>query len=150
MQLTSLSDYSLRVLIYCAVKDAPASLTEIAGAYDISRSHLVKAVGILEKSGFVMTKRGPKGGISLAHPAEDIVLGHVVRHTEASFTIVECFDPRANRCCIAGICSLEGVIAKAMNAFLETMDAYTLADVTKNKGALALQLGLRDILSEAS
>ncbi len=42
MRLTNYSDYALRSLIYLAVKSEPDVLTnisDIAGSYDISKSH---------------------------------------------------------------------------------------------------------------
>ena len=47
MRLTQWTDYTLRVLMYCAASDGraqPVTVTEIAAAHGISRSHLTKIV----------------------------------------------------------------------------------------------------------
>ena len=64
MRLTSFTDYSLRVLMYLAVKpEQLATIPEIAKAYAISENHLMKVVHQLAKSGFVTSVRGKGGGI---------------------------------------------------------------------------------------
>ena len=75
MQFTVFSDYSLRVLMHAALR-APKRVTidEVAGAFGISRNHLVKVVHGLSKSGHLATRRGIGGGFTLAVPAEQIML----------------------------------------------------------------------------
>jgi Rrf2 family nitric oxide-sensitive transcriptional repressor len=136
MKLTTFTDYAFRVLIYLDSTGEPASLNELAQAYGISRNHLVKAVNTLEKSGFVKTKRGVGGGISLARPAAEIRLADVALSTEPNFTIVECFDYENNTCRIAGACRLERILQDATRAFMAELQKYTLADVTGNRKVL--------------
>ena len=70
MQLTSYTDYSLRVLMYLGVKGKQlSSISEIAKQYNISRNHLVKVVHKLAQEGFVRSQRGRSGGITLGYPA---------------------------------------------------------------------------------
>ena len=47
MRLTQWTDYTLRVLMYCAAtqgREQPVTITEVAEGYGISRSHLMKIV----------------------------------------------------------------------------------------------------------
>ena len=129
MRLSLFSDYSLRVLMFAALKGEAFSLSEVAEAYDISRHHLVKVVNYLAKLGYLETRRGRGGGISLGMPPEEIRIGMVVRRTEDSPIIVECFDPQHNTCPINGSCRLKGALAQAVNAFYETLDRHTLRDL---------------------
>ena len=63
MQVTRYSDYSLRVLIYLAVRpDQLATIEEIAQAYGISKAHLMKVVHQMGRAGFLETVRGRGGG----------------------------------------------------------------------------------------
>lgn len=139
MRLTRHSDYGLRVLMYLGVRpDHLATIDEIAQAYGISRAHLMKVVNGLGRAGFVETVRGRGGGLRLARPAGEIGLGDVVRSTEGRMDLVECFDPETNACRIEPVCALRGVLEEALAAFLETLDGYTLADLTaRRRGALA-------------
>jgi len=130
MRLSLFTDYSLRVLMFGALKEGVAfSLSEVATAYGISRHHLVKVVNQLSKLGYLETKRGRNGGIVLGMKPEDIRIGMVVRRTENSTFVVECFDPKTNTCPLNGVCRLKGVLGEAAMAFYTTLDRYTLADL---------------------
>ena len=145
MHLTTFSDYAFRVLIYLSsrpTQQASCSLNEISQAYGISRNHLIKAVNVLEKNGFIHTKRGVGGGISLAKHASEIGLAEVVKCTEPSFTIVECFDKEKNTCTISSACKLKKILNGALKAFLDELASFTLADITGNSRVLLKLLSL--------
>lgn len=133
MQLTSFTDYALRALIYINQVKRPVSLNELSSAYGMSRNHLIKAINRLEKSGFVKTKRGRGGGISLSRPATEINLGDVILSTEPHFNIVECFNEDKNSCPISKACLLKNVLVKANKAFLEEVASYSLEDISFDK-----------------
>ena len=129
MHLTRYTDYSLRVLIYLAVQQEElATIEEIAKAYGISNAHLTKIVHQLGRAGYVETVRGRGGGLRLAQPPEKIRVGAVVRHTE-TMPLVECFDPKTSHCRIEPVCDLRAALRDALEAFLRTLDGYTLADL---------------------
>ncbi|MFN0076558.1 MAG: Rrf2 family transcriptional regulator [Prosthecobacter sp.] len=129
MKLSLFTDYSLRVLMFAALKGESFSLSEVAEAYGISRHHLVKVVNYLAKLGYLETRRGRGGGISLAMQPEDIRIGMVVRRTEDTPFIVECFDQQHNTCPINGSCRLKSALVQAVNAFYDTLDHHTLRDL---------------------
>ncbi len=142
MQLTRYSDYALRILMYLSMKEGegPATISDIAEFYGISRNHLVKIVHRLGQLGFVTTTRGKGGGLKLARSAAQIGIGEVVRQTEANFDIVECFDAQANTCRLTPICHLKTMLAAAQRQFLNELDTYTLADAIagRNRGFMSL------------
>lgn len=142
MQLTQYTDYALRTLVYLAICDGNATITEIAERYGISRNHLVKVVHNLGKLGYITTTRGRQGGLRLAHPPGDINLGDVVRRTEPNFFLVECFDAERNRCVITPACQLVGILGNAFSAFMDVLDGYTLEDIAGNQKQLRKLLAL--------
>lgn len=145
MHLNLHTDYGLRVLLYLASTPAgSAAAPDIAGAYDISLNHLRKVVQGLARAGYVHTARGRTGGITLAKRPEEIVIGKVVRDLEPDFRLVECMQPETNTCIIAPCCGLTRALEDAQRAFLTVLDQHTLADLTRNHGALwaLLQRGL--------
>lgn len=129
MRLTMFSDYALRVLMYAAAAgDRLITIEETAKTYNISRSHLMKVVNILTRIGYIKGVRGRSGGFMLAKSPKEINLGAVVRATEPDFGLVECFMT-GNQCAITRSCQLPIILNDALNAFIGTLDRYTLADV---------------------
>jgi Rrf2 family nitric oxide-sensitive transcriptional repressor len=141
MHLTRYSDYSLRVLIFLGAKrDERATIPEIAEAYGISRAHLMKVVQLLGQLGYVETLRGRNGGMRLGAPPEKIRIGQVLRQTEESFALVDCFSSdaaggAARGCAITPACKLRGMLAEALQGFLAVLDRYTLADILEGRAA---------------
>jgi len=138
MKLTFYSDYSLRLLMYVSLKrDGLVTIQEVADAYGISKNHLMKVAFELGRKGFLETVRGRGGGLRLGRPPEKIGVGEVVRAMEEDFTMVECFDPKANQCVITGPCRLRGALSRALKAYFAVLDEYTLADLAGQNPMLA-------------
>lgn len=143
MRLTTFTDYSLRVLIYLAIRpDHRATIAEIAAAFDISKSHLMKVVHFLGKHGFLANVRGKGGGLSLAKPPEAINVGAVVRLTEADSLPAECFDRENNSCVITPACQLRKVLNDAVKAFYAVLAQRSLADLITQRRSLARILSI--------
>jgi Rrf2 family nitric oxide-sensitive transcriptional repressor len=141
MRLTTFSDYTLRVLIYLGVNEASlATIADIARAYGISENHLMKVVHFLGQRGYVETVRGKGGGMRLARAPDKINVGAVVRETEENLKLVECFDETSSECRIGPACMLRGALGHALDAFFESLDRHTLADLLTPKGKLAKAL----------
>ena len=131
MQLTLHADYAFRILIYLGTQPEGqlVSTQEISQSYGISKHHLVRVVQTLNEHGLVNVFPGRSGGLSLARDADKIRLGDVMRFAETNLRVVECFDMETNTCPIVPVCQLKPVLAEALNAFLSTLDKYTLADL---------------------
>jgi Rrf2 family nitric oxide-sensitive transcriptional repressor len=76
------------------------------------------------------------------HPAE-INVGAVVRDMEQELGVLGCLQGEAGYCRIEECCVLRQALGDATNAFLETLDRYTIADLLQPRQALArlLQTG---------
>jgi len=130
MKLTRHTDYALRLLMTLALQpEAPRTIDDVARSFRISADHLRKVAQTLARAGFIRTARGRGGGVKLARAPAAIVLGAVVRATEESFALVECQAPEAAHCAIAAACVLPRPLQLAVQAFLEVLDRYTLADL---------------------
>ncbi|HVC61045.1 MAG TPA: Rrf2 family transcriptional regulator [Acetobacteraceae bacterium] len=137
MRLTVFTDYTLRTLIYLALRpDTLVTIADIADAYGISNNHLMKVAHKLALSGDVATVRGQHGGLRLARPAAEINIGTVVRRAEADLELVPCFGSQST-CAIQPDCVLAGAVDEALRAFLAALDRYTLADLAGPRAALA-------------
>ena len=130
MQLTLHSEYALRVLLYLGTQPSRLCCTrEISDAYGISKNHLVRVVQTLGAHGYLKLTPGRGGGISLGKKPDLIRLGDVVRDAEPDMRLAECFDRVKNHCVLTPVCSLKPVLNEALNAFVESLNRYTLADL---------------------
>lgn len=135
MQLSLHADYSLRALLYLATHpDRVITTQEVSDAYGISKHHLVRVVQTLAEHGYVKIHAGRSGGITLNREPQQIRLGEVVRFAEPNMRLVECFDRETNTCRIAPACALKGMLKEALDAFIASLNRYTLNDILKNGG----------------
>jgi Rrf2 family nitric oxide-sensitive transcriptional repressor len=152
VQLTTFTDYTLRVLISAGANDTdePCTIPAISRQYGISRNHLVKIVHHLSQTGYLATSRGKGGGIRLAKPAEKIRIGDVIRDAENHFDIVPCFSAARNGdCAIEPACALKRILTEAVQAFLSVTDKYTLADLLRPRHKLQLLLAVKGSATHA-
>jgi Rrf2 family transcriptional regulator, nitric oxide-sensitive transcriptional repressor len=137
MRLTMQTDYALRMLIRLGVHtNRLVTIRETASIYQVSKNHMMKVAHRLCLEGFVVTVRGNGGGLRLAKRPSEINIGDVVRRMETDFSLVGCFDPRCEECRITSACLLRSALQKALRAFLETLDEYTLQDLLVTKPLL--------------
>ena len=143
MRLTTFSDYTLRTLIYLALRpDRLSTIDEIAVAYGISANHLTKVVHQSAQAGDIQTVRGQHGGLRLAQAPRDINIGAVLRRTEPDWDVAMCFGS-AGACAIQPACVLQSALGEALAAFLAVMDGKTLADLVRPKRHLSALLQLQ-------
>lgn len=128
MQLTHFTDLGLRVLMYLThqQRDTPATISEIARQFEVSRHHLVKVVHFMGQRQWLATARGKGGGLALARPAGEYRLGEVVQALEGVTQMIDCADPP---CALSGRCRLKGMLDQAQGAFFASLNQYTLADM---------------------
>lgn len=142
MRLTLRTDYALRTLIYAGAKgERRSTIAEIANNFGVSKTHLMKVVNRLEQQGYIDTIRGKGGGVRLRRPPAEICVGAVVRDTEEDLAVMGCLA-ETGFCRIEGCCVLRRALREATRAFLQTLDAYTLADLLAPGARLVDSLGL--------
>ena len=132
MQLTRLTDYGLRVLLFVGKQhDRVCTMREIARYHGLSQEHLRKVVHKLAILGYLNTSRGRNGGIMLGRDPAGIRIGDVVLALEADLSIVDC---QALGCVLQGGCSLKTALDDAKRAFIATLNDVTLADLLSDSG----------------
>ena len=146
MRLTRQTNYAIRLLMYCAANEGRLSrVSEIAAAYSVSELFLFKILQPLVEHHLVETVRGRNGGVRLARPAPEITLFDVVRVTEENFAMAECFENDAAECPLIDSCSLNEALRKALGAFFEVLESYSIEDLVKARPAMRDLLGLGDL-----
>jgi len=144
MRLTRFTDYSLRVLIYLGQNTQNrVTINQISEDYDISKNHLMKVVSNLTRLKFVSAQRGPGGGIQLNRAPEEICLEEVIRNTEKHLHKVNGVNPAAKQGATADS-RLKDYLHHAMQAYLEKLGCFTLADVLDPQTAQAHGLELNE------
>lgn len=139
MRLTSYTNYALRTLMYAALAHPRlVRVQDVADAYGISKTHLVKCVHHLGIWGYLDNQRGRNGGFRLARPPETITVGEIVRHTEEGFADT----PRGDG--DTAVLRLIDTVRQAQAAFLAVLERYTIADITTNRAELESLLGFDD------
>lgn len=128
MHITRHTDFALRALIYLATRPQGelVQIRQICELFGVSINHLSKIVNELAKSGYIESQRGRNGGIRLGKHPRDINVGALVRLMEPTLTPIDCDQPR---CILSRHCRFKAVLTEASNAFIATIDKYTLADL---------------------
>ena len=143
MRLTRFTDYSLRVLIYLGQNDqSRVTISQISEAYNISKNHLMKVVSNLTRLKFVSAQRGPGGGIRLNRMPEDINLNEVIRNTEKHLQESESLvsDEQGS----TADTRLKSYLQNAMQAYLDALGLFTLADVLEPQSEAVQLLDLSE------
>jgi Rrf2 family nitric oxide-sensitive transcriptional repressor len=136
MNLTTFSDYSMRVLVYLSLqREGLVTISDIAKAYNISENHLMKVVHHLALEGYIETVRGKGGGMRLAREPQLINLGELLRKTEGDHGLLPCTDGASN-CCIQPACRLVDILREAHSALYAVLEKYTLADLMQHQQPL--------------
>lgn len=137
MRLTMRTDLAMRALMYCAHRH-PELLrkTDIARACDVNENHLAQVIHALGLRGFLSTRRGRQGGVTLARPADQISVGAVFRALEADVPFADCFEAEGGDCPLRAVCGLRCLLSRAVAAFYATLDEVTLADLLQEQTGL--------------
>jgi Rrf2 family protein len=114
MEISRRTDYGVRVIMDLAglPQNGRASTQDIAHRQNIPGPFLAKIISQLSLSGLVATYRGSGGGVSLARPASEISLLHVIEALEGPVRLNRCaIEPSA--CPRDGHCPVHHVWAQA-------------------------------------
>ena len=141
MRLSQHSEYAFRMLIHAALR-APelTTVNDVARDFGLSVAHLHKVAQTLAEHGFLETVRGRSGGLRLPNSPEQIRLGRVAAVTEPDFQVAPCMPPGQGNCPIYEACVLRDALSQAVQAFLDELDKWTLADLIKKRKPLLFNL----------
>lgn len=143
MRLTKQTNYAVRMMMYCAANgDKLSRIPDIARAYNVSELFLFKILQPLTKAGLIETVRGRNGGIRLGRAATDISLVDIVKVTEDSFSMAECFDGGPIDCPLIDACGLNAALNRALKAFFDVLAEYSIDDLVRSKPQIGSLLGI--------
>ncbi|MCI5074045.1 Rrf2 family transcriptional regulator [Oricola sp.] len=129
MHLTRQSEIAITILMACAEDGEELTRTqEAAERAGTSKDFAAQVVAMLVHAGYLESRRGRYGGLSLAMPAEDIPLGALLCLTQSGIG----HDKRGARASPSH--AFESVLRAATVSFLSTLDSFTLADLMEGEG----------------
>jgi len=150
MRLTRQTNYAIRILMYCGANQGRLSrIPEIAAAYSVSELFLFKILQPLVEHELVETVRGRNGGVRLGRAAADISLFDVVRVTEESFAMAECFENDATECPLVNSCGLNAALREALNAFFNVLSQHSIQDLVNARPNIGNLLGIEPLPERA-
>jgi Rrf2 family protein len=107
--------------------EGPISLRSIAERKDLSEHYLGQVVPDLRKAGLVRSIRGTKGGYVIAKPAEEIIVGEIIRAIDGPVAPVECNRENSLKCCREmSFCAMRQVWRRVHDAVCDVIDNVTL------------------------
>jgi len=120
MRLLKRTSDCIQILVVChRAGDGLIKVGQIAEELGLTKRMALKLANILSQAGYLVTVRGPKGGIRLAEKAKTAKLGQIIRAleslTDRGFS--SGLPPQFHR-----------QLDDAFDAFLDVMDQYTLSD----------------------
>lgn len=134
MKLSTRGRYATRALLDLALHPGEdlATLKDIARRQQISIRYLEHLITPLVAAGIVRSMRGPRGGISLARPPQEIRLSEVIQLLEGSTAPVECLDNPAV-CERSATCVTRDVWGELRKAMDDVLGATTIADLVERQ-----------------
>jgi Rrf2 family protein len=139
MRLSKRGEYGLRAMIDIASaqrtqgsNNSIIQIKEIAEREKIPAKFLEQILLTLKNAGLLHSKMGVGGGYYLAHPPEEISLGHIVRILDGPLAPIRCVSQMAYEPCGCPderTCGLRLVMLDVRSAITDVLDHTTLKDV---------------------
>lgn len=92
MQLSSTTDYAIRITLYLLNHKRIVRSSELSEELKIPKTYILKVTKKLESAGIVKSYQGVMGGIDVQKEAEEITLWDVINAIEGTRIINKCFN----------------------------------------------------------
>ncbi|MDD4509382.1 MAG: Rrf2 family transcriptional regulator [Oscillospiraceae bacterium] len=130
MQLNMASDYAIRALLYLALVNRMAPVSEISEKMKIPKQYMVTLSLKLRNAKLIDVRRGQTGGYFLARRPENITLLEIICVTEQTMNLNRCLeeDRFCNRCA-TNDCPVREVYEKLQGTMEGLLGSTTLEDL---------------------
>lgn len=125
MKIERQSDIALRLLVLAP--SARWTVEAASKAVGVPVNHVAKVVRRLRELGLVTTFPGKNGGFERNSAALQSSVGQILRDLEGGSPAVKCDDPPCPL--LSGGCLLRRRLAEAQEAFFQSLDDLTVADL---------------------
>jgi len=133
--LTRKGKYGLKALMHLTglPPGGSPSSAEIAEKNQISKKFLDGILGELRNAGLVHSRYGREGGFTLARPASEIMVGHVVRVLDGPLAPIPCasrsYYQKCTDCVNEDRCSVRLIMLEVRNAIAAILDQRSVAEM---------------------
>lgn len=134
MKISTKGDYAARAVqeLSAHYNKGVLQIEEIAQKQDIPVRYLEQLLLILKRAGYLESKRGVKGGYSLAKPPHLITLGEIIRLMEGPPAPIFCVDPTSReKCPVERICGFRNVWGEVRDAVAQILDNITFEEISR-------------------
>lgn len=138
MKLSKKGEYALRALLDLAMAHgldrALVPLSALAEAQKMPATFLEQILIELRQAGILTSTRGKYGGYSLARPADDIMIGEIVRLIDGPLAPIGCVSHTSYERCACPDeehCGLRLIMTDVRNAIANVLDRYSLAHLAE-------------------
>ncbi len=143
MRLSTQSRYGVRAVFDIAYHGGGegVQIKDIARRQEISPRYLEQIFQKLRDAGIVTSKRGPRGGYSLAKSPEEIRLVDIIRVTEGGLEPVFCVHPEKSGkdCDRVAKCVTRLIWKEAGEKLEDFFDSVTIQDLCEKSELLGVQ-----------
>lgn len=132
MKITYKGDYALKIIFDLSLnyEKGMIQIKEIAKRQDIPIKYLEQIIIILKGAGYVRSRRGPSGGIWLAKPPEQIMIGDIVRLMEGSTSPIACVSTSSySKCDYEESCPFIEIWCKIRDSINSVVDTTSFKDI---------------------
>ena len=131
LRLSKLTDYGTVVLAEMAHEpERLHAAAELAATLHLAVPTVSKLLKQFTKAGLVVSKRGARGGYSLARPAEQITAVHIIDAIEGPVAITQC-SMSHSRCGIESVCGIGHNWQRISLAIRDSLKSVTLAQLSR-------------------
>ncbi len=132
--LTKKGKYGLKAAVFLAglAPGETALISDIAEANMIPKKFLDAILNELRNNGILRSKKGKGGGYMLSRPADNIIVGDIVRALDGPLAPFPCASRSAFVACDdcdLERCSVRLMMLKVRESSATVLDHYTLADM---------------------
>ena len=129
--LTRESDYALWALLYMEQsKKSIVAMTELIEKLKMPRAFMRKTLQKLEKAGFLISKKGNRGGFSLKKKADAIFIIDIIKVFQGEVSLVNCVL-KSKICPSKKACPLRKKILSIEEKVISELKSATLAGLLK-------------------
>jgi Rrf2 family cysteine metabolism transcriptional repressor len=145
MMFSTKAEYGIRVMVHLGRRgqdeagDGPVSLGSIADAEGLPLAYLEHLVQRLRRAGLVESRRGARGGYSLARLPETITMAEVVQALEGDIAPIECITEDSDGSLVCARdgepghdpCPTKLLWTRVQGSIVRTLTDMTLADLVR-------------------